>query len=66
MSSSDFFQSSSIDKRVEVSQFSMAMLERKTSTQFGEGLYNMGVVLIGHFWQLGSIASLATETTGGD
>ena len=26
----------------------------------------MGVVLSGHFWQLGSIASLATETTGGE
>ena len=25
----------------------------------------MQVVLGGHFWQLGSIASLATETTGG-
>ena len=24
----------------------------------------MGVVRSGHFWQLGSIASLATETTG--
>ena len=27
---------------------------------------NMGVVRSGHFWQLGSIASLATETTGGE
>ena len=26
----------------------------------------MGVVHSGHFWQLGSIASLATETTGGE
>ena len=26
----------------------------------------MRVVRGGHFWQLGSIASLATETTGGD
>ena len=26
----------------------------------------MGVVRSGHFWQLGSIASLATETTGGE
>ena len=26
----------------------------------------MGVVRTGHFWQLGSIASLATETTGGE
>ena len=25
----------------------------------------MGVMRSGHFWQLGSIASLATETTGG-
>ena len=27
---------------------------------------NMGVVRSGHFWQLGSFASLATETTGGE
>ena len=26
----------------------------------------MGAVRSGHFWQLGSIASLATETTGGE
>ena len=26
----------------------------------------MGIVHSGHFWQLGSIASLATETTGGE
>ena len=26
----------------------------------------MGVVRNGHFWQLGSIASLAIETTGGE
>ena len=26
----------------------------------------MGVVCSDHFWQLGSIASLATETTGGE
>ena len=26
----------------------------------------MGAVHSGHFWQLGSVASLATETTGGD
>ena len=26
----------------------------------------MGVVHSSHFWQLGSIASLATETTGGE
>ena len=26
----------------------------------------MGVVRSGHFWQLGSIAPLATETTGGE
>ena len=26
----------------------------------------MGVMRSGHFWQLGSIASLATETTGGE
>ena len=26
----------------------------------------MGIVPSGHFWQLSSIASLATETTGGE
>ena len=26
----------------------------------------MGIVHSGHFWQLGSITSLATETTGGE
>ena len=26
----------------------------------------MGVVHSGHFWQLGSMASVATETTGGE
>ena len=26
----------------------------------------MGVVHSGHFWQLGPIAALATETTGGE
>ena len=31
------------------------------------GWANTGVVLYsGHFWQLGSIASLVTETTGGE
>ena len=40
-SSSDFFKSSSIqsiDDRIEASQFSMAILERETSVQIGEGL----------------------------
>ena len=40
-SSSDFFKSStiqSIDERIEASQFSMAILERETSVQIGEGL----------------------------
>ena len=35
----------------------MAILERET---------NMGIVRSGHFWQLGSVASLATETTVGE
>ena len=40
-SSSGFFESSSIqssDERIESSQFSMAILERETSAQIGEGL----------------------------
>ena len=39
--SSNFFESSSIqssDERIEASQFSMAILERETSAQIGEGL----------------------------
>ena len=39
--SSEFFESSSIqssDKRIEASQFSMAIFERETSAQIGEGL----------------------------
>ena len=40
-SSSDFFESSSIqssDERIEASRFSMAILEFETSAQIGEGL----------------------------
>ena len=62
--SSDFFESSSIqsiDERIEVSQFSMATLERANL-----GGANMRVMRGGHSWQLGSIASLARETTGGE
>ena len=39
--SSNSFESSSIqssDERVEASQFSMAILERETSAQIGQGL----------------------------
>ena len=43
----------------------MAILERKTST-CKLGRVNIGVVHSGHFWQLGLVASLATETTGGE
>ena len=39
----------------------MAILERANW-----GGANMGVVRSDHFWQLGSIASLVTETTGGE
>ena len=64
-SSSDFFESSSIqssDERIEVfSNFSMATLERANL-----GGANMRIVRAGHSWQLGSIASLARETTGGE
>ena len=66
-SSSDFFESSSIqssDERIEVSQFSMATLERETIEGANLGGANMHVVRGCHFWQLGSIASLAGETTG--
>ena len=35
---SDFFKSSSIDKRIEASQFFMAILEREMSVQIGKGL----------------------------
>ena len=42
----------------------MAILERETSAQIGGA--NMGIVRNGHFWQLGSIAHLAAETTGGE
>ena len=58
-SSSDFFKSSSIqssDQRIEVSQFSMATLERANL-----GGAKMRVVRGGHSWQLGSIASLARK-----
>ena len=40
----------------------MVILEREVSEQIGEGS-NMCVVRGGHFWQLGSIASLAAETS---
>ena len=65
--SSDFFESSSIqssDERIEVSQFSMATLERETIESANLGGANMHIVRGCHFWQLGSIASLAGETTG--
>ena len=44
--------STTIDKRIETSQFSMAnpILERETSAQIWKGA-NMGVVRSGHFWQ---------------
>jgi len=63
-SSSDFFESSSIqssDERIEVSQFSMATLERETIERANLGGPNMRGVRGGHSWQLGSIASLARE-----
>ena len=43
----------------------IALLEREASAQIGEGLTCARVMRGGHFWQLGSVASLATETTGG-
>ena len=44
--------------------FSMATLERETIESANLGGANMRVVRGGHFWQLGTIASLARETTG--
>ena len=41
------------------------ILERDMSAQIGEGL-TRGIVHSGHFWQLGSIASLATDPTGSE
>ena len=40
----------------------MVILEREASEQIREGS-NMRVVRGGHFWQLGSITSLAAETS---
>ena len=51
------------------SQFSMAILERETSAQIGGG-GGGGLTCARRAWQsflqLGSIVSLATETTGGE
>ena len=47
--SSEFFESSSIqssDERIEASQFFMAMFERKTSAQIGEGLKHAHEMLV--------------------
>ena len=66
-SSSDFFESSSIqssDERIEVFQFSMVTLEHETIECTNLGEANMHIVRGDHSWQLGSIASLARETTG--
>ena len=56
----EFFKFSIIqssDERIEASQFSMAMFERKMSTQIGEGLTCTKSL---------QNASLAAETTGGE
>ena len=45
--------------------WSMVLLERETSAQNGRAA-NMGVMRSDHCSQLGSIASLAPETTGGE
>ena len=39
---------------------------QETSAQIGDGLTFARPVRDGHFWQFGSIASLATETTDGE
>ena len=65
----EVFKSSSIqisDERIEASQFSIAILDRETSAQIGEGLTCVSCMRGGNFWQFGLIASLATETTGGE
>ena len=75
----EVFKISSIqssDEGIEPSQFSTAItFKRGTSAQIGEGLTCAScraslvprrLVPGGHFWQFGSIASLATETTDGD
>ena len=71
--SSEFFESSSIqssEERIEASQFSKAIFERKTSAQIGEGLtcvkYSCEVVISGSLAQSLQSASLAAETTGGE
>ena len=38
MSPADFYKPSSSDERLEVSQFSMAILEHEARAQIGEGL----------------------------
>ena len=60
-SSSNFFESSSIQssyERIEGSQFSMVILERETSAQFGEHA--------GRARRSFLAARLATETRGGE
>ena len=68
--SSEFFESSSIqssDERIEVSQFSMAIFERETSAQIGEGLtcVRNASCEVGYSVQSLQRTSLAAETTGG-
>ena len=41
------------------------IIGREMSVQIGEEL-TRGIVHSGHFWQLGSIASLATDPTGSE
>ena len=69
--SSEFFESSSIqssDKKIEVSQFSTAIFEDKTSTQIWEGLTctkcSCEAVISGSLVQSLQRASLAAETPG--
>ena len=72
--SSEFFEYSSIQsskERIEVSQFSKAIFERKTSAQIEEGLLtcvkcSCEVVISGSLVQSLQSASQAAETTGGE
>ena len=61
--------SKSSDKRIEASQFSMAIFEHKTSAPIGEGLTyvkcSCEVVISGSLVQSLQRVSLAAETTGG-
>ena len=51
-------------RELRLLNFLWRYLSARRACKFGRA--NMGIVRSGHFWQLSSIASLATETTGGE